>query len=82
MASVIVVWMLCHITYIAIVPFVHVLDLDVIRENLEAMSVYVRSPAQTSQSVLSATTGAPPIFHTSSSSDLKSVSASETSVVE
>ena len=50
------------------------LDLDVIRENLEAMSVYVRSPVPNNQSAYNANVGAANFPHTSSSSELKQVS--------
>lgn len=51
--------------------FLNFVDMDVIRENLEAMSVYVRSPAPTNQSASSVTTLP---YANSSTSDLKLVS--------
>ena len=48
-------------------------DLDVIRENLEAMSVYVRSPAPNNQSAYSSGTGTTNFPHTSSTTELKQV---------
>ena len=58
-----------------VIFYVHNTDLDVIRENLEAMSVYVRSPAPNNQS--SSSTGTTNFPHTSSTTELKQVREQE-----
>ena len=56
-----------------VIVLIIIIDLDVIRENLEAMSVYVRSPAPNNQSAYSSSTGTANFPHASSTTELKQV---------